>query len=256
MADALNRNSFVRVYSGASKISLPVIPLREPGLISPPIIFVPGESLSFYIAAAVGGGLTLTNGSGGSFGGGGSISSFSTTPEYGTHSVMNVTVPSVPDGTYKMTVGGMESNYVEVISDVALANQISAFFEVSHNKPIDVFRYPYAGEGYKQKMRLRLTVVDMQPETNIDGYEATNTGKQRNLQGVSKKYVTFQTPDYQLEDHDAMHVLSLHDNILINGKSYIRRPSGSYKMSPAMDTPVSNGEFSLYDNENTFLLRC
>lgn len=254
MAQALNPYSFVRLYDESSEISLPIIPMRELGRISPALIFTPGEILSFYISYPVSGSLSLTDGSGNSHNGGASFTGFAT-PQ-GDHTIMEVTVPSIPDGTYKMTIGGKEGNYVEVISDMTLVNQISAFFRISHNKNLNLFKYPYLGSGYKQRMRLRMTVLEIQPETNIEGYEATNTGKQRNLQGVSKKYVTFQTPDYQLEDHDACYMLSLHDNILINDREYIRRPTGSYKISPSMDTPVSNGEFSLYDNDATFLLRC
>lgn len=253
MADALNRNSFVRLYSGSSLVSLPIIPLREKQYVSPPIIGVPGETMSFYIAQSASGGASMVDGSGNSFGLG-SISGVTTT--IGNHGILNITVPSAPDGVYKMTVGGMESNYIDIVNDVALANQISAVVLWSHKKILDNFYYPYCPADYQQKARLRMSLTEIQPETNIEGYEATNTGKQRNLQGVFKKYATFMTPDYSLEDHDAMAVLALHDNISINGKVYIRRPQGTYKMSPDMALPACNGEFSLYDNSSTFLLRC
>lgn len=252
MTDALNKG-FIRVYGGGPT-SLPIVGLQQPGRIFPAVIGVPGESMSAYIAYNVSGGLSLTDGSGNSFGGGGSASGFAITG--GTHSILNFTVPSVPDGTYKMTIGGMESNYIDIVSDVAYANQVSCVVEYFHNKILGPYYYPYASSGYKQKLRLRMTLLDRQPETNVDGYEATNTGKQRNLQGVYKEYITLQTVDYLLEDHQAASLMSMHDSISINGILYIRRPSGGYKMSPSMDTPVSNGEFSLYDNSSTFLLRC
>lgn len=234
-------------------MSLPAVGMREPGLIVPPLIFVPGESLVFYINYAVSGGVTITDGSGNSFSAG-SVAALAVTG--GSHGIYSVTVPSAPDGVYALTVGGMTSNFVEIVNDVAYANQISAIVSYNHKKILHTFFYPYSGEGFRQIIRLRLSVIDQQPETNIEGYEETNTGKQRNLQGISKQYVTFRTPDYQLEDHSAAHLMTLHDSILINGKEYIRRPAGVYKASISMDTPVSSGEFSLYEQSSQFLLKC
>jgi hypothetical protein len=254
MKQSIVRSSFIRLYDNSSKIFLPIIPMREKQRISPPLIFSPGEILFFYIAYPVSGPLTLTDGSGNSFDGGATFTNVPTT--IGDHTIMTVGVPEIPDNVYKMTIGGKESNYVEVVGDISLIDQISSFWKVRHNKILNNIYYPYTGSNFHQWVRLRMTMLDLQPETNIEGYEATNTGKQRNLQGVYKEYVTFQTPDYEIEDHQAMSLFTLHDHIEINGVEFIRRPSGTYKMSPSMDTPVSNGEFSLYDNSSTFLLRC
>lgn len=255
MPDPVNRNCFIQIFTGGAA-SLPTIGLREPLWASPAIIFRGGESYSFYINYVGGiGGLTLLDGSGGSYGAGASFSSVSG-PLGVTHSVMNVNFPGgVPDGVYRMSLGGLQGNFVEVINNIDDANFTSAMFEISHNSTLGNFFYPYVSEEYFQKMRLRINLREYQPETNIESYRSTATGQVRNLQGTYQSSVTIETPEYSVHDHKAMAVLSVHDIIKINGKQYVRKENGTYQTRPDGMLPTYPGEFSLYENDSTILFR-
>jgi hypothetical protein len=249
----LNPNSFLRIYN-SSGVALPIIPLRERNMVYPPVIFVPGESYAVYFNTdASAGSISLTDGANTY---NISISSTSVVYATGTHSFGTFTIPSIPDGLYQMTISGAQSNGVEVINNVSEANQLSAIFEYSHNKKLGSLYYPYLSTGTKQKLRLRISVSDAQSDTTISGYEEVSTGQMRNLQGTIRKFITVTTMDYSREDHDAMMILSVHDTIIINGVTYIRKSDATYKSTAASDIPVSNGEFGLYDNGSTILLTC
>lgn len=251
--EAINSNSFLRVYDESSVIALPMTALRDPSRVSPALIFVPGESLSFYISSSVAGGLTLTDGSGTSYSMGGTTAVPTT---IGGHSILNIAgVPSIPDGVYKGSIGGKEANYVEVINNIEEAAEKSVFVRCSHKKVLARFYYPYAGVSYMQRFRIRATLSERQPDINIDMYEETNTGKTRNLQGVYREYITLRLPEYTQEDHMAVSLMALHDNIIINERPYARRPAGAPRNT--MDGMMMgwDGEVSFFDQSATYLMR-
>lgn len=251
---AINQKCFLRLYNANSPLALPVASLRHKEMYSPPLIFVPGELYSIYLNTVVGVGSFTFFTPNSSFNVGYSVIPVAHTT--GTHSIIEFTGPDIPNGIYKIAIGAYVSNGVEVIRNVNLANDLSAFFRFSHNKLLFNYYYPYISNGYKQRMRLRISAKEIQPETNIEGYERTNTGKFANLQGVSRDYVMFETPDYSNEDHQAASLLTLHDNIFINDVEYIRKPTSPYRVISATDVPVSNGEFGLYDNSSMIRLFC
>lgn len=252
MFDPVNTHSFLRKYG--SDVSLPIIPLREPRNASPAVILCPGESASFYMTTPTSG-LTIVDGSGNLLGVGVSYTNFTTT--IGTHTIVTINYAGgEKDGVYQAMFGGAEGSFIEVINDIEDARQISAFYEFSHNKILGKFYYPYAPAGYKQKMRLRCTNSDVQPKVDITSYRSSATGKYRNLQGQYTKSVTIETVDYTRHDHDAAAILSLHDNILINGRAYIRDPENSYRANIVSDVIGSNGTFGLIDNDATFPFKC
>lgn len=255
MPDPVNRNCFIQILTGGA-VPLPTIGMREPLWASPAVVFCPGETYSFYINY-VGGiaGLDLLDGSLGNYGAGASFSPVSG-PLGVTHSVMNVSFPSgVPDGVYRMSLGGKQGNFVEVINSLSEANACSSIFEISHNATLGNFFYPYVSEGYFQKMRLRINLREYQPEINLESYRSTATGQVRNLQGTYQSGLTIEAPDYTIHDHRAMAVLSFHDIIKINGKQYVRKENGGYQTRPDGMLPTYPGEFSLYENDSTILFR-
>jgi hypothetical protein len=201
------------------------------------------------------GGLSINDGSGGTVGVGLSYISVSTT--IGTHTIIGITYGGgARDGVYQVKFGADAGSFVEIINDIQEARQVSALFEFSHNKILGKFYYPYAPADYMQKMRLRCTNSDVQPKVDVTAYRSSATGKYRNLQGTYSKSVTIETVDYTRQDHDAAAILSIHDNIVINGRDYNRDPENSYRASITSDVNGSNGSFGLFDNEATFLFKC
>lgn len=254
MLEPVNSHSFLRIYQNGGEVSLPIIPLREPLNASPAIIMCPGESYSFYMTTSTGA-PTAVDGSGGSAGIGGSASGVSTT--IGTHTILNLSYGGGSrDGVYQFMFGGNKGSFVEIINDIEEARQISALFKFSHNKIMGKFYYPYAPAEYQQVMRLRCTNSDVQAKVDVTSYRSSATGKYRNLQGQYTKSVTIETVDYTRHDHDAAAILSLHDNILINERVYIRDPENSYRANIVSDVIGSNGTFGLFDNDATFPFKC
>lgn len=251
--ESINRNNFFRIYD-SGKTSLPVTPRHELQRTSPAVIMVPGELYSVYMNTGYGvGGITLT-GEGGSFGVGVSVQTVTFTT--GSHSIMDFTGPDIPEGTYMMSIGGYPSNPVEVMRDANEANNHSAFVRFGHSKVIGDFYYPYiTNPNYRQRLRLRMFAKETQPEVDKEVY-VPSFGQMRSLRGSYKRYVTFETPDYSEEDHEAAAFMVIQDRILINDKNYIIKPDSMYMTTPAIDTPLSSGTFSLYDNDAFVKIRC
>lgn len=255
MPDPVNKNCFIQIFTGGP-VSLPTIGLREPLWASPALVFRAGEVYSFYVnyVGAIGG-VSLVDGSGNSYGAGASFMAVNG-PLGVTHTVINISFPGgVPDGDYRMMLGGLQGSFVSVVNDLEEANSMSSRFEISHNSTLGNFYYPYAADEYFQSMRLRINLREFQPEINIESYKSSATGQIRNLSGTYQSAVTIESVDYTIHDHKAMAVLSIHDIIKINGRQYIRKENGGYQTRPDGMLPTYSGEFSLYENDSTILFR-
>lgn len=257
MQDPINRNAFIRLYSsGGTTVSLPYTGMREIERSNPAMILVPGENYFIYVnAEQTMDDLVLYDGAN-SFALGATITPVPFTG--GTHQIADFIVPegTVPDGIYVFHTGGYTTNPVEVVNDVDEANIHSAFFRISHNSILGDFYYPYVGDSFKQRIRMRCSVRDAQPETDFENYQDTSTGQMRSLSGVMKEFYIFETPDFSIDDHGAANYLSLHDNIIVNDRAYHRKASSPYARVASFDTPLSNGSFGLYDTASTVLQRC
>lgn len=152
ITEPLNRNAFIRIYNSGSGDRLPVAGMKELNRTSPALIFVPQESYSIYVNAVVtqflliGGSATYDIGA----------DLIPVVVTGGTHTIIEFTLPNIPEGVYLGDLGGgSQSNPVEVIKPLSEAKIFSAFFEFSHNSILGTFYYPYAPEGYEQKIRMR-----------------------------------------------------------------------------------------------------
>ena len=252
--DPINQNCFIPLMGSGSAAALPVIAMQEPLWASPAVIFVPGEAYSFYINKGGVSSFELYDGSGNVYSTGASFSAVAG-PNGATSTIMNVSFPTVPSGVYQGVVAGVFSAGFFEVMEMVDALEVSAIFEFSHNLSLGDFYYPYAPEGYAQMIRLRCSAREYQPEINVESYQSTATGRVRNLQGTYQKSVIIETYDYDLYAHEAMAILTLHDNIKINGKEYIRKGNSAYQTKSVSDFKTYNGEFGLYENKSTILFR-
>lgn len=254
--EPINKNAFVRLYSDSGTIiRLPTPGMKEPHRTSPALILVPDEVYFIYINTALApSSWALTDG----------VNDFAISMTVtavpitlGTHHILDFSLPGgVPDGIYTIKADTYITNAVEVINDPDEANVHSAFFRISHNEILGDFHYPYAGPSFAQRLRMRCSLKDIQPESEFENYDETNTGQTRSLAGIIKEYIVLETPDFSNDDHGAANYLSMHDNIIVNDITYHRKASSPYRRVPSFDTPLSNGEFGLYNTEATALLRC
>lgn len=248
----INRDSFIVFHDGGGPEVLPRPFDVDNGFCSPAVVLVAGETYSQYINASVGG-LTSIDDASGSYGITSSATSISTLSE--THTILTFSLPSdLPEGSYVLKSGSLTSHPVAVMP-TSIADKLSALVEYGSDRTVGNFYYPYAEEGYNNKIRIRLNARETQPFIEKDTYGRVSDGKIRTLQGKRILFTIFETPEYTNLMHAACDVMTLHDRIKINGIDYIFRPENAYSVQGDSGQPISNGEFGLVRNDSTILIR-
>ena len=98
---------------------------------------------------------------------------------------------------------------------------------------------------FVQKLRLHLQQESFTPEANFTQYRAANTGRLRNVKNEPDMSYTLLTRGFDHDAHRAMAVMSLNDQITLNGRAYVTKED--YQANIQADYPLSNGQWTVYE---------
>lgn len=133
------------------------------------------------------------------------------------------------------------SNCIRVISNSDIENYTLLFFRNS----VNTHNFNYEGFSEYNSVFLELNVVEQQPEIILDQYREVSTGVIRNQKTQTAKVVTLEAFFFDDEANDMMGVLSIHDDIEINGKTMTVKTA--YEVDTNVINSIQKGTIELYD---------
>ena len=90
-------------------------------------------------------------------------------------------------------------------------------------------------------------LVEQQPEIELEQYVEQTTGKRRNLKSISSKVLTMETYFFDDEANDMMLAISMHDDILLNGK--VVDVKTAYAIETNRINSLQKGTIEFYDQD-------
>jgi hypothetical protein len=119
---------------------------------------------------------------------------------------------------------------------------------IIHRNTYNIYKYYYARlPEYVNKIRLKLNLIEEQPEATIQQYRASSTGKLRNVSFELDKYIKLES--YFFDDLAilGMYVFQMCDTININEKNYILKEV--YKTNWNLKLNINKGLIEFYEQE-------
>ena len=131
-------------------------------------------------------------------------------------------IPStVPNGVYELVIYNSQndelkyiSNCVRAITEEEVENYVLLFFRNSSNQ----FNFNYENISPYNSVFLPMNLVEQQPEIELQQYVEQTTGKRRNQRSITSKVIKLESYLFDDEANDMMLALSVHDDIVVNGK--------------------------------------
>jgi hypothetical protein len=140
--------------------------------------------------------------------------------EYRFYTTFNI-LNTVPLGFYYIVVYNSvteeikyQSNCIQIISE----NSVDEYVYFQYRNSSNLYNYNYETLSNYTNLFLRWNVIEQQPEIELEQYVEQTTGRKRNLKSVSNKVLTIESYFFDDEANDMMLAVSLHDDLLINGK--------------------------------------
>lgn len=131
----------------------------------------------------------------------------------------------------------------------ALSDEVKENYPfVSFRNQSDLFGHPYEClTDVRNTMRLDLNGIEDQPEINLEQYRSASSGKQRNVRTETSYVVSVEAYFFDKAANKAMVPFSVHDDILINNRSY--EVKTAYSIENNKINSVKKGVIELFDQE-------
>lgn len=159
-------------------------------------------------------------------------------------------VPELPTGVCHLQIfrvsdnaSVLTSNPLLVRADDAVYNQ-TAVFRYRNDRYFYHTRYRNI-PGFYQSVRLNVSVIDRQNETDKETYTEVTSGKQRTFNNMLRRYYRFETYYFDPLAHEAAAVMVEHDFLEINGLVFRHKTPYKETVDPLMS--ISKGDFEVYD---------
>ena len=136
-----------------------------------------------------------------------------------------------------------QSKPVRVISEAEVDN----FVLLSYRNSTDMFNFNYETVTDYNTVFLPMNVIDQQAEITVTGYKEKSTGLYRNQKAQTNKVLSLEGYFFDEDTNDMMLAISVHDDILISGKSV--KVKTAYKVERDVNNSVNKGVIELYDQE-------
>lgn len=169
--------------------------------------------------------------------------------DYRFYMTVNIDV-SVLNGEYYLVVYNsltdevkFQGNCIYVISEDEIENYVYLQYRNSSN----IFNINYGVFSEYQNIFLDMNVIDEQPEIEVKTYTEVSTGKIRNQLSNTAKVLTLESYYFDDGANDMMLALSVHDDILINGK--VVKVKTPYKIETSLRDSLQRGVIEFYDQE-------
>lgn len=157
--------------------------------------------------------------------------------------------PNVPPGLYRWKLQYIDeviySSVIEVATpDVTRLNSI--LLEYRNSATLHAIRYPWlADETFRQRFRVRATLISTPPQTESTSYREVSTGIVRPYNTSSDWVLTFKTLYTDIDILQGLFVMLHHDTLLINGKPVTVKDHLTIQDGRGN---LKTGQFSVYDN--------
>ena len=160
----------------------------------------------------------------------------------------NMVITSLTVGrTYELKI--YDSVTDEIFLDlgyIKFVNPSPRYTELSYRNSTDTFNYAYeALPSFRNVVFVELARIDDQGEYDLTQYSEASTGNIRNQKSQVKFYDVFESHLFDDDRHDAMKVLSGHDDILVNTRVYTVKEG--YQKETDIRSGISKGVIELYD---------
>lgn len=166
----------------------------------------------------------------------------------------SVTLAGLNPGAYRLAIvnpndAGRIIFVSQEIKVITTAIALQETFRVVYKASVNMYRFLYESiPSYVHEIRLRMNVLEENPEGELSQYRASSSGKLRNVYVELDLALKLET--YWFDDlaHRAVFTFQVHDYIFLNGKSYLVK--SLYKPSwgnPAMWT--SKGILEVYEQD-------
>lgn len=266
----INNNSFIRWYSASGQTmplsaALPCPGVRDdyvksyyqqPTKIYKPVI-APGEEFSFFINSENALNDTVSDLRLAVVSGSDTVETFTDVLGYadpngsGNWLYRYVTLAATNNKTVQLVIyRNSDSVVLYFTNPIQVLQQNEAedqTVRVEFSNSRNIYFLPYFNISFVQKIRLHLYTASVEPESNTENYQAINTGRLRNFKSEPNLVHTLRTSAFDLEAHRAMNILTFHDNIKLNGRSYIRKDD--YVFNWNLTSALSSGTVTLYEQE-------
>lgn len=136
-----------------------------------------------------------------------------------------------------------QSKCIQVIGD----NQVEKFVLLFYRNSTNLFNFNYETISNYNTVFLPMNVIDQQPEIEVKGYREASTGQWRNQKSQTNKVLSLEGYFFDECANDMMLALSVHDDILVNGK--VVKVKTAYKVERNIKNSRNKGVIELYDQE-------
>jgi hypothetical protein len=168
-------------------------------------------------------------------------------------------VPELANGIYRLQIydttddsNVLASNFILARNDDMVEHQ-TALCRYRNDRYFYHTRYSSV-PGFYSCVRLNLSVMDRQNETDKEQYTEVTTGKQRTYNNFLRRYYKFETYYFDAAAHEAAAVMVEHDYVEINGLRF--RHKTPYKEVSDPRSMITKGEFEMYDENFGTVNRC
>ena len=161
------------------------------------------------------------------------------------------TIPgTVPQGTYQLVVYNsmtLELKYQSNCFDLIYQTRVEEYVYLQYRNSSDLYNYGYENVPEYNTIFIPWNLVEQQPEIELDQYVEQTTGRRRNLKTISSKVLTVEAYFFDDDANNMMLALSVHDDILINGK--VVEVKSAYTIEPNRINSLQKGTIEFYDQD-------
>lgn len=161
------------------------------------------------------------------------------------------TIPAnVVDGIYELVIyntSTMELKYISNCIKVFSLEDVERYVLLFYRNSSNLYNYNYQGVANYNTVFLELSLIEQQPDIERQQYTEVTTGRRRNQRSVSNKVLSLESYFFDDEANDMMLALSLHDDIMINGKIVDVRTA--FEITTNVFNSVQKGVIEFYDEE-------
>lgn len=245
----LNKNNFIRWSNDTADVSLNRARVAGMGICRPIPLWTPTDTMVIYFNAAnkvsAVGTVSLVNEAGTEIAANvGTLASL--TIVGGNHSYGTMTCPSVPPGYYRLKVGSLLSNQIQIVTTYP-NESMTVTFTHSGNLLSDGGSFIYKGASITQRFVLPIISVEFDYDNSREVYEEATTRNIRANNQRTRKWIKFKSEYLDDEAIDAFACMLTHDTIVINGAS-VEPKSGTF-MEKEFDTleKLNHIYFTMYE---------
>lgn len=139
-----------------------------------------------------------------------------------------------------------EATYIS--NEIEVRTEEEDLVKLEYRNSSDIFDFNYTNwiDNYNL-VYLDLNVIDRQGEYELKQYQEVTTGKVRNQKSQTKKAVTLESFFFDEFAHEAMEALTVHDDILMNGK--VMETKEGYQIETNIRNKTQRGRIVMYDQQ-------